>query len=188
MGTASARVVSGITGDGVTAVEFTRITSTAGAVTIPAAGTTSSTFAFQKTASDTDNITFNVTYRVTATVDGNTETTEHTGTATFLVTDDWYTDTGTTPPGALPSNSNGAFVVGSEVEVTVPAGGRENIYAWVPSGNATSVRFTTSNPNIFYTATVVTDGSGDPVVVSNHTLLNLGSSAPGTYDVRVGRL
>ena len=92
----------------------------------------------------------------------------------------WYAAVLTSAPSSLADlgDSRGVFRVGSQVTLTGIEDGV--IYLAIPTDAVDErVRFTTSNPNIFYQFT-----TGTPV--GDFSVFNLGTAVAGTYIVRIG--
>ena len=184
-GTASASIVSPQTGDVVSNVEFVSgsLSSTLRTVSPGAAGATSTIFSFPVLSTDlAQTITFTGMYRVTATINGDTSTTTHSFNANFVLAPSWATAIGTTAPtDFLAATNQGIFAIGDVATVTVPDGVRQNIYIWVPTTSLATAFFTNATATAFWQADRtlgITDG--------DHSLLSIGSAAPGGYSVRVG--
>ena len=92
----------------------------------------------------------------------------------------WYADVLTSAPTALNdfSGNRGEFLVGAQEELTGVADG--TIYVAIPTAAVDDrVRFTTSNPNIFYEFTTRSP-------IGDFSIFNLGTAVAGTYIVRIG--
>ena len=129
---------------------------------------------------DTGTISFS--FRVSGLSTDGESYTDHILHHNVIVDANWFAGVRTSAEGVPGANSDlmaeGAFQRGDSVELTGVATG--TIYISVPTTSASSVTFTTANPNIFYEAT----NAG--TIGSDHTLFNLGSAVAGTYTVRIG--